>query len=155
MDKCIYQAFLTPDEEGGFVVTFPDLPGCVSEGDTFTEAAAMGADAAKTYVASLLAHGGALPESRRHDCPADSESVFIFFETDPSYLITGEVVSAAEAARQLNLSPGRVSHMINAGILDGYRQGRRTWVSTASIAARLQDTPQPGRPRHSRQLAEA
>lgn len=147
MDKYIYQAFLTPDEEDGFVVTFPDLPGCVSEGDTFTEAAAKGADAAKTYVASLLAHGDALPEPQRHNCPENSESVLIFFETDPSYLITGNVVSAAEAARRLGLSPGRVSHMINAGILDGYRQGRRTWVSTASIEARLQDTPQPGRPR--------
>lgn len=148
MDKYLYQAFLTPDEEGKYLVEFPDLPGCFSEGDTFVEAAAMGADAAKTYVASLLTHRDALPEPQRHECPKGSESVLVFFETDPSYLITGEVVSAAEAARRLGLSPGRVSHMINAGILDGYRQGRRTWVSLQSIQARLAEQPRAGRPRH-------
>lgn len=107
----------------------------------------MGADAAKTYVASLLSRGYAVPEPQRHTCPQGSESIFIFFEADPSYLITGDVVSAAEAARRLGLSAGRVSHMINAGILDGYRQGRRTWVSVKSIEERLREPVKAGRPR--------
>ena len=148
VDKYIYQAFLTLDEDGRYLVEFPDLPGCFSEGETFTEAAAMGADAAKSYVASLLAHQDTVPEPQRHACPEGSESVLIFFETDPSYLITGDVISAAEAARRLSLSAGRVSHMINAGILDGYRQGRRTWVSEKSVEARLQETVRAGRPRY-------
>lgn len=147
MDKFIYQAILTREEDGRYLVEFPDLPGCFSEGDTFAEAAAMGADAAKTYVASLIAHGDAVPEPQRRTCPPGSESIFIFFETDPSYLITGDVVSAAEAARRLGLSAGRISHMINAGILDGYRQGRRTWVSVNSIEERLREPVKPGRPR--------
>lgn len=147
MNKFIYQAILTCEEDGRYLVEFPDLPGCFSEGDTFAEAAAMGADAAKTYVASLIAHGDAVPEPQRRTCPPGSESIFIFFETDPSYLITGDVVSAAEAARRLSLSAGRISHMINAGILDGYRQGRRTWVSVKSIEERLREPARPGRPR--------
>ena len=51
MSKFIFQAILTPEEEGGYSVEFPDLPGCFSCGDTFNDAVAMGADAAKTYVA--------------------------------------------------------------------------------------------------------
>lgn len=147
MSKFIFQAILTPEEEGGYSVEFPDLPGCFSCGDTFNDAVAMGADAAKTYVASLLGHGDAVPEPQRHRCPSGTEDVMVFFETDPSYIIDGDVVSAAEASRMLGVSAGRITHMLDAGVLDGYREGRRTWISVASIEGRLSETPKAGRPR--------
>lgn len=86
MSKLIFQAILTPEEEGGYSVEFPDLPGCFSCGDTFNEAVAMGTDAAKTYVASLLGHADAVPEPKRHRCPSGAEDVMVFFETDPYYV---------------------------------------------------------------------
>lgn len=147
MGKYIFQAILTPEEEGGYSVEFPDLPGCFSCGDTFNDAVAMGADAAKTYVTSLLGHGEAVPEPRRHPRPLDTEDVMVFFETDPSYIVEDDVVSAAEASRMLGVSPGRITHLLSAGILDGYREGRRTWVSVASIERRLSETVKAGRPR--------
>lgn len=147
MSKFIFQAILTPEEEGGYSVEFPDLPGCFSCGDTFNGAVAMGADAAKTYVASLLGHGEAVPEPQRHRCPSGAEDVMVFFETDPSYIVEGDVVSAAEASRMLGVSAGRITHMLDAGVLDGYREGRRTWVSVASIEKRLSEIPKAGRPR--------
>lgn len=147
MSKFIFQAILTPEEEGGYSVEFPDLPGCFSCGDTFNDAVAMGADAAKTYVASLLGHGEAVPEPQRHRCPSGAEDVMVFFETDPSYIVEGDVVSAAEASRMLGVSAGRITHMLDAGVLDGYREGRRTWVSVASIEKRLSEIPKAGRPR--------
>ena len=33
-----YNAIFTPEEEGGFSVYVPDLPGCISQGETFEEA---------------------------------------------------------------------------------------------------------------------
>lgn len=147
MSKFIFQAILTPEEEGGYSVEFPDLPGCFSCGDTFNGAVAMGADAAKTYVASLLGHGEAVPEPQRHRCPSGAEDVMVFFETDPSYIVEGDVVSAAEASRMLGVSAGRITHMLDAGVLDGYREGRRTWVSVASIEKRPSEIPKAGRPR--------
>ena len=56
----------------------------------------------------------------------------VFVEADESYIVDGPVVSAAQAARELGVSAGRVTHMIDAGILDGYRSGRRTYVTEAS-----------------------
>ncbi len=32
------QVVLIPSEEGGFTITVPALPGCISEGDTYEEA---------------------------------------------------------------------------------------------------------------------
>lgn len=57
-----YTVILTPDtEEGGYTVTVPALPGCITEGDTYEEALAMARDAINLYIESLEAHGEAVP----------------------------------------------------------------------------------------------
>jgi predicted RNase H-like HicB family nuclease len=56
-----YTAVFTPAEEGGFVVTVPALPGCVTEGDTIEEARAMVRDAIEGYVESLREAGEEVP----------------------------------------------------------------------------------------------
>lgn len=43
-----YPATLTPDEGGGFVVTFRDIPEAITQGDTEAEALEMAADALLT-----------------------------------------------------------------------------------------------------------
>lgn len=146
MEKFIYQAILTPDEEG-YSVEVPDLPGCFTYGDTYEDAVYMAADAMKTYMASLLTDGEQPPRYTRHDCPDGSESVNVFFETDQDYVIDGETVSAAQAARDLGVSKGRITQMLNAGLLEGYREGRRTYISVNSVAERKKAMPRAGRPR--------
>jgi len=43
--KYVFPAVLSPDPDGGYTVIFPDLPGCVTEGDTLAEALYMATDA--------------------------------------------------------------------------------------------------------------
>jgi predicted RNase H-like HicB family nuclease len=43
--KYVYPAIFTPEKEGGFCVLFPNLPGCVTCGDTIADAIEMGRDA--------------------------------------------------------------------------------------------------------------
>lgn len=147
MERLIYQAILEKDEDGAYSVSFPDLPGCFTFGDDFVEAVDMAADAAKTYVAALMAHGDAVPAPSLNAVPEGAADVWVSFEADPSYIVDGPVVSAAEAARELGLSAGRVTHMLDAGILEGYRQGRRTWISRKSVEARKAEAPKAGRPK--------
>jgi len=46
-----YTAVFEPDEEaGGYTVTIPSLPGCISEGDTFEEALRNIQEAASLYL---------------------------------------------------------------------------------------------------------
>lgn len=145
MEKFIYQIVLTPEEGGGYSVEVPDLPGCFTYGETVEDAAAMAADAAKTYVASLMEHGETVPSPTVRE--VEGAALMVFFEVDSSYIVSGETVSAAEASRMLGVSAGRVTHMLDSGILQGYRRGRRTYVTVESIERRMESNPGSGRPR--------
>lgn len=109
--KCIYQAVLTPDEDG-YSVEVPDLPGCFTHGDTIEDALFMAADAMSTYVAALLADGKQPPAFVQHDLPADVRSFDIFFETSEDYIVDGEVVSASQAAEELGTRSARPSRAL-------------------------------------------
>ena len=61
MAKRSYTVIYEPQPEGGYTVTVPALPGCVSEGDTLEEARAMAEDAIRAYCESLQADGRPLP----------------------------------------------------------------------------------------------
>jgi len=44
---------LSDDEGGGYLVEFPDLPGCMSDGETVEEAVANGQDAKASWIAAM------------------------------------------------------------------------------------------------------
>ncbi len=45
MAKYVYPAIFSPSEDGGFTVSFPDVSGCYTEGDTLAEAIEKAKDA--------------------------------------------------------------------------------------------------------------
>lgn len=53
MEQSLYQILLTPEEEGGFSVSVPALPGCFTQGETMDEAIEMAKEAISLYVESL------------------------------------------------------------------------------------------------------
>ena len=57
-----YTVIFEPAEEGGYVVTVPALPGCITEGDTLEEARANAKEAIECYLESLLKDGEPIPE---------------------------------------------------------------------------------------------
>ena len=57
-----YPAVFSPAEEGGFVVTFPDFPGCVTEGDTFEEARSNAVEVLELWLEDLRAQNRSLPQ---------------------------------------------------------------------------------------------
>jgi predicted RNase H-like HicB family nuclease len=63
MLKLVYPACFYPCEEGGYTVTFPDLPGCVTEGDTLSEAVDMAIDAASGWLLEYVEDNKQLPNS--------------------------------------------------------------------------------------------
>ncbi|HEX6015958.1 MAG TPA: type II toxin-antitoxin system HicB family antitoxin [Geminicoccaceae bacterium] len=53
---------LSDDEGGGFLIEFPDLPGCMADGATIEEALREGADALRSWVATMREFGRAVPQ---------------------------------------------------------------------------------------------
>lgn len=53
-------------EEGGYTVTVPDLPGCISEGDSFEEALEMIKDAMIGWLMVAKRHDKSFPEKYLH-----------------------------------------------------------------------------------------
>ena len=62
-----YPCQLTPDEDGGFVATFPDVPEAITDGDDRAEALAMAEDALATALAGYV--------HEKWDIPTPSEPV--------------------------------------------------------------------------------
>jgi len=61
MNKLFYRILLRNEPEGGFTVTVPALPGCVTFGSTLDEAIAMAKEAVELYLEALRAHGEVPP----------------------------------------------------------------------------------------------
>ena len=60
--KLVYPAVFRPcEEKEGYTVTVPDLPGCVTEGDTLAGAILMAEDAASGWVLDELEDGNIAP----------------------------------------------------------------------------------------------
>lgn len=63
MNKYKYPAVFMPDEEeGGYTVVFPDLPGCITEGDTASEAFDYAKEALGGWMASYVNKNKSFPK---------------------------------------------------------------------------------------------
>ncbi|RIV20246.1 type II toxin-antitoxin system HicB family antitoxin [Alicyclobacillaceae bacterium I2511] len=63
MNKYVFPAVFDPAEKGesGYTVTFPDLPGCITEGDTIEEALANAREAMELWLWDTEQHGELIP----------------------------------------------------------------------------------------------
>ena len=59
--KLSRQVIIEPDETGGYVVTCPSLPGCISQGETIDEALANIKEAIELYIEVLEEDGDPIP----------------------------------------------------------------------------------------------
>ena len=57
-----YTVILLPEEEGGYSVEVPALPGCYTQGENREEAIAMAKEAIELYLESCKAHSEPIPE---------------------------------------------------------------------------------------------
>ena len=59
---------LIPDpQEGGYVVSFPELPGCFSAGDTIEQAVENAKDAKRVWIEAALEDGISVPHPDSHE----------------------------------------------------------------------------------------
>lgn len=123
-------------ESGGWVIVFPDLPGVMTQADTYEEVATMAKDALETWVEAQIEDGRPIPE------PSDFPLPEWDWNAAGSALITSK-----EAAQRLNVSTRRVLALA-ANRRIGKRFGRSVMFRENDIE-RLRPR-RAGRPRGSR-----
>jgi antitoxin HicB len=65
MTQRTYRILLTPEEEGGFSVSVPALPGCFTQGETVAEAMEMAKEAISLYIETLEEEDNPIPDDNR------------------------------------------------------------------------------------------
>jgi antitoxin HicB len=96
MQPFIYPAIFSPDpRQGGFVVTFPDVPEAITQGDDIPEALHQAADCLEEAIAGRI---------RRRETIREASAV----GTD-QYAISLPVSTAAKAALYLALQQARIT----------------------------------------------
>ena len=59
-----YAMLIEVEGEGGFSASFPDLPGCFTQGDTLGKLMVNAEDAVATYLSALRELGKPIPEAK-------------------------------------------------------------------------------------------
>ncbi len=61
MEKLTYKIRLKKEDEGGYTVSVPSLPGCITYGKNVDEAIDMAKEAIELYIESMVEHGEEIP----------------------------------------------------------------------------------------------
>lgn len=77
MNTCVYPAVFHPNEDGSFTVTYPDLPGCISEGKDLPGAMRMAQSALTQWIEYLTESRAEIPAPSGIRSVACSEEEFV------------------------------------------------------------------------------
>ncbi len=83
MNKLFYPALFHEAEEGGFWVTFPDIPECMTQGDDMQQAYEMAVEALGLSLSSMEDEKAEIPmASRPQDIQSEADSFLVVVEFD-------------------------------------------------------------------------
>lgn len=83
MKKLFYPALFHRAEEGGFWVSFPDFPECLTDGDDMTQAYEQAVDALGLAITSRKSENEPIPRPSVLDCvTVDEDAVLMVVEFD-------------------------------------------------------------------------
>ncbi len=136
-----YPVILTPDEEvGGFVVTFPDIPEAITQGESLDEAMEMAADALETALEFYFEANRKVPPPSR--IKRGQKSVELPVSVTAKVLLLNEMIEQkvrpAELARRLHTTPQEVNRLTSirhSSKIDGIAAAMKTLGKTLEIQA--------------------
>lgn len=79
MAEYVYPAIFHPNEDGSFTISYPDLPGCISEGKTLGNAMHMAQLALAQWIEYLTDKKQSIPSPSDLKCIEANEGEFVNF----------------------------------------------------------------------------
>lgn len=116
-----------------------------TQGADVEDACESAADLLRETVQDYLMRGEQPPAPTFDNTP-EHGGVRVIVSVDAS-LDGIEKISASKAAEMLGVSRGRITAMVDSGLLDGWKDGRNSWITKASVKARLAAPRGAGRPK--------
>ena len=133
---------LPEHEGGGYLITFPDLPGCMSDGATIGEALEHGRDAFHSWISATLDAGWNVPAPTRADPRSRGNYSGRFVQRVPKQIHAALAARAREEGVSLN-------SLVLALIAEGL--GRRAAAGRSRIQEVAESSPRyGGRPKKRR-----
>ena len=77
MRKLTYLAVMEPSEDGGYAVFFPDLPGCITYGESLDYARKMAEEAVGLHVYAMESDDEIVPEPSKTLLPEDVQGCLV------------------------------------------------------------------------------
>lgn len=118
-----YVAFIHKDADSAYGVSFPDLPGCISAGDTLDEATQNAVEALAGHIRWMEADGDSVPQPRTMDEIIEDSSLAEDRE--------GAVLAAIPLVRDLG-STTRINVSLDLGLLQAIDTAARARNQTRS-----------------------
>lgn len=110
----IYPAVFDPAEEGGFIVTFPDIPEAITQGDDESEALLMAEDALITMLEAYMDDQQPIPApSPLNGRPGVILPVLVACKLTLYSAMQAQGLRRADLARRLNLPPMPVERLLS------------------------------------------
>lgn len=147
--QCTYEFEMWRGEKEWNIAPF-GLPGA-TQGADVEDACESAADFLRTLMQDYMMRGEN-PPVPTFDNEPENGGVRVIVSVDAT-LDDVERVSASKAAEMLGVSRGRITAMVNSGLLDGWKEGRNSWVTKASVDARLASPRGAGRPKKNAAVA--
>lgn len=133
------------DDGDLLTVDIPDF-NATTQGEDLCDAIGMATDLVIALLEDRILTGGVLPAPSPLGRSPRFGGTIVVIAVDVSRASI-PAVSASKAAELLGVSRARVSQLLRSGRLEGYREGRDTFVTRASLRARIDEAPTAGRPR--------
>ena len=135
-----YPVTLKPAKEGGFVVTFVDIPEAITQGETKTDALVMAREALETALDFYFDDGQTVPKP---SLPERGQlTVELAASVTAKVILMNEMltqkVRPAELARRLKTTPQEVNRLTNirhTSRIDGIEAALRAMGKTLEIRA--------------------
>src|SRR5262245_35277089 len=111
----IYPAQFQPEPDGGYLVTFPDVPEAITQGDDLADAMRSASDALGLALRGYLLHGESLPKPSRRakgltDVPVDPTDALKLAVVEA---FLGSGMSKSEFARRLGKAENEARRILD------------------------------------------
>lgn len=132
----VYEFEIVQEDDGWYVAAPYDLEGA-TQGENFADLCEMMADWLKVVIEDHEMRGVPMPKPTYGNVPRyGGTNMIVAVQAGRE---TVEKVTATEAAERLGVSRSRVSQMLSSHLLDGWRDGRNTYITMDSLRSRIED----------------